>query len=65
MEKKLPIELINDVADLVPAEAIQDILARMDSWKSSGGKDDDPYMYQQARYAQNWAEKTRKEQANV
>lgn len=51
----LPIERINNVAHLLPAVALQDINARMGDWVLSGGKHDDPYMHQQALYAERIA----------
>lgn len=52
---KLPIKRINDVAHLVPTIVLQDVHSRMKDWKASGGKDDDAYMEQQARYLERWA----------
>lgn len=55
----LPIERINKVAHLLPATALQDINARMGDWMLSGGKDDDPYMEQQALFAERVANSVR------
>lgn len=51
----LPIERINKVAHLLPVTALQDVNARMGDWVLSGGKHDDPYMEQQALYAERIA----------
>ncbi len=53
--EELPVDRINKVAHLLPVEALQDILKRMTDWKASGGGDNDSYMHQQARYAENLA----------
>lgn len=55
MGQKLPIEAINELAHKLPTEVLQDINQRMMDWKVSGGEDDDPYMYQQLRYANHVA----------
>lgn len=51
----LPIDEVKAVANLLPKEVLEDIEKRMLDWKLSGGKDNDPYMYQQSRYAKRVA----------
>lgn len=52
MTHTLPIDRIHEVAHLLPIHILEDINKRMSDWKSMGGNDDDPYMHQQARYAE-------------
>lgn len=51
----LPIDEVKAVANLLPKEVLKDIEKRMLDWKLSGGNDNDPYMYQQSRYAKKVA----------
>lgn len=37
----------------IPTIAIEDIQHRISDWLASGGKEDDPYIAQQVRYARN------------
>ena len=48
-----PIERINELADKIPAVALEDINNRISDWIASGGKETDPYIHQQLRYAEN------------
>lgn len=48
-----PIYEINRLADQLPLAVVQDLHKRIADWLSSGGNYDDPYMFQQLRYAQN------------
>lgn len=48
-----PIEKINELADRIPAVALEDINHRISDWISSGGKESDPYIHQQLRYTEN------------
>lgn len=54
--KKLPINVINELANKLSAEVLIDIMKRMTDWKAAGGKDDDAYMWQQVRYAERCAQ---------
>lgn len=54
VRKLLPIEIINLLAPKLPEELLIDVNHRMMDWKASGGADDDAYMYQQARVAENY-----------
>ncbi len=49
---KKPIESINEIANLLPIEILEDVQKRMQDWCLSGGKEDDPYMFQQLQFAQ-------------
>lgn len=48
-----PIEKINHIAHKLPIVALEDINNRIKDWIVSGGKETDPYIYQQLRYAEN------------
>ena len=48
-----PIQEIAQIAHKLPIEAIQDINQRIVDWMASGGNEDDPYVWQQLRYAKN------------
>lgn len=50
---KNPIYEINKMADKLPPEVLQDIHARITDWFAGGGSHDDPYVWQQLRYAEN------------
>lgn len=49
-----PIQEIAKIAHKLPIEAIQDINQRIGDWMASGGKEDDPYIHQQLRYAKRF-----------
>ena len=51
-----PIQEIAKIAHKLPVEAMQDINQRIGDWMAMGGKDDDPYVWQQLRYARNVSE---------
>ncbi len=51
-----PIQEIAKIAHKLPIEAIQDINQRIKDWTMYGGKEDDPYVWQQLRYARNVSE---------
>lgn len=48
------LEQINKIARQLPLEALQDINQRIGDHLASGGKEDDPYIYQQLRYAKRF-----------
>lgn len=49
-----PINEIAKIAHQIPFEALRDINQRVGDWLAGGGNEDDPYIHQQLRYAQNW-----------
>ncbi|WP_302579837.1 DUF6877 family protein [Clostridium saudiense] len=55
---------INTIEDLfnakLPAEVIRDIDKRITDWLAVGGGEDDPYIKQQFRYAENYLKMTRR-----
>lgn len=51
-----PLEEINAIAHKLPVIVLQDINSRLTDWLSSGGKDDDPYIHQQLRFAKRFVE---------
>ncbi|MGG0669852.1 DUF6877 family protein [Lederbergia citrisecunda] len=54
-----PIQEIAKIAHKLPIEAIQDINQRIKDWTMSGGKEDDPYVWQQLRYAERFVKEGR------
>ncbi len=48
-----PIREIAKIAHQLPMVVLQDINKRITDWLASGGKEDDPYIEQQLRFAQN------------
>lgn len=42
------------IADRVPMVILEDINRRIGDWLASGGKEDDPYIEQQLRYAKKF-----------
>lgn len=48
-----PIREIAKIAHQLPLAVLQDINKRITDWMASGGKEDDPYIEQQLRFAQN------------
>lgn len=55
MAKLSPIEEISTLSKHIPLEALKDINGRIGDWLASGGKEDDPYIEQQLRYAKRFA----------
>lgn len=51
-----PIAEIAKIAHKLPLEALQDINQRIGHWMASGGNEDDPYIWQQLRYARGVSE---------
>ncbi|MDU6304714.1 MAG: hypothetical protein E6585_23845 [Serratia marcescens] len=55
--------IINSIEDLLqaklPAVVISDIDKRISDWLAAGGSEDDPYIKQQFRYAENYLRMTR------
>lgn len=49
-----PIQEIAKLAGHIPREALHDINQRIGDWLASGGNEDDPYIYQQLRYAKRF-----------
>lgn len=54
-----PIQEIVKIAHKLPIEAMQDINKRIGDWTMSGGNDDDPYVWQQLRYAERFVKERR------
>lgn len=54
MTKQYPILELVEIAKHVPSHALRDINQRIRDHLASGGKDDDPYIYQQLRYAKRF-----------
>lgn len=54
---------INNIGDLLkaklPAVVVSDIEKRITDWLVAGGSEDDPYIKQQFRYAENYLRMTR------
>ena len=59
---------INTIEDLLkarlPVEVVRDIEKRITDWLATGGNEDDPYIKQQFRYAENFLRMTRGELIN-
>lgn len=53
---KLPVDRLAELAPRLPDEVMNDIRIRMGDWLVSGGSQNDPYMWQQVRFAENWIE---------
>lgn len=49
-----PIEEITSIAHLLPIEVLEDVNKRIGDWLASGGIDNDPYIYQQLRFAKRF-----------
>ncbi|EPY2286899.1 DUF6877 family protein [Clostridium sporogenes] len=49
---------INNISDLakysIPSVVLEDINKRITDWLAAGGKEDDPYIKQQLRYAEKF-----------
>jgi hypothetical protein len=51
MEKMNPMDEIIKISNELPLEVVKDIDKRIGDWLASGGKEDDPYIFQQLSYA--------------
>lgn len=49
-----PLEEIMKIAPQLPTAVLKDINNRIGDWLSSGGKEDDPYIEQQLRFARRF-----------
>lgn len=49
-----PLEEIIKISHLIPSIALQDIHRRIGDWLASGGKENDPYIEQQLRFARRF-----------
>ncbi len=47
-------EELNKIADKLPVVILEDVHRRIWDWLASGGKEDDPYIEQQLRYARRF-----------
>lgn len=47
------LEKLLEVYTFLPLEVMEDIDKRVGDWLASGGGEDDPYIWQQLRYAEN------------
>ncbi|MFS0594213.1 DUF6877 family protein [Cytobacillus horneckiae] len=45
---------INKIAHLLPLEVLNDIDKRIGDWLATGGKESDPYIEQQLRFAKKF-----------
>lgn len=48
------LEKISSIAHLLPLEVLKDINQRCMDWMAPGGKEDDPYIHQQLRFAKRF-----------
>ncbi len=51
------LEEIASIAHLLPLEVLQDVNQRCMDWMAPGGKEDDPYIHQQLRFARRFLKK--------
>ncbi|WP_200893500.1 DUF6877 family protein [Paenibacillus terrae] len=49
-----PLQEITQIAHLLPLPVLQDINQRIGDWLAMGGRDDDPYIEQQLRFAKRF-----------
>lgn len=49
-----PLEEINKIASRLPLFVLKDIDKRITDWLATGGKEDDPYIEQQLRFAKRF-----------
>lgn len=49
-----PMQEINKITDQLPLPVLQDINKRIGDWLASGGKETDPYIEQQLRFARRF-----------
>lgn len=45
------------ISHYMPLKSLQDVNQRVGDWLASGGNEDDPYIYQQLRFAQRFVPK--------
>ncbi|MED1787602.1 hypothetical protein P4V47_08790 [Brevibacillus laterosporus] len=48
------LEQLNKIAGHLPLDVLLDINQRIGAWLASGGKEDDPYIQQQLRFAERF-----------
>jgi len=48
------LEKLVEIYAYLPLEVMKDIDKRVGDWLAMGGKEDDPYIHQQLRYAENF-----------
>nr|WP_187354096.1 DUF6877 family protein [Brevibacillus laterosporus] len=48
------LEQINRIAGQLPLAVLEDIDKRIGDWLATGGKEDDPYIQQQLRFAERF-----------
>lgn len=53
---KNPLEEITSIAHQLPTPVLSDINKRIGDWLASGGKETDPYIEQQLRFAKRFVE---------
>ncbi|ASN69154.1 hypothetical protein 7F23_41 [uncultured Caudovirales phage] len=53
---KNPLEEITSIAHQMPTPVLSDINKRIGDWLASGGKETDPYIEQQLRFAKGFVE---------
>lgn len=53
-DKVTYLQQINKIASKLPLSVLQDINDRVRDWIVSGGEENDPYIGQQLRFAQNY-----------
>lgn len=49
-----PLQEILKISHLLPMAVLEDINKRVGDWLATGGKDDDPYIDQQLRFAKRF-----------
>lgn len=49
-----PMEELINIASKLPTEVLMDVHRRIGDWLASGGKETDPYIEQQVRYAKKF-----------
>nr|WP_167670356.1 DUF6877 family protein [Paenibacillus tianmuensis] len=52
--KENPMQEILELSNQLPLEVLQDINQRIGDWLAMDGKDDDPYIEQQLRFAKRF-----------
>lgn len=50
-------EELGNISHLLPLTVLKDIDQRCGDWLAAGGKQDDPYIYQQLRFAERFLPK--------